>query len=138
MKTYISYFIRISLTFFSFSLFAFSCNKEKEELTPCNKTGKTAVVVVGKAVCGWGAWGNLWLMDRNALLESTADNNKRIWLQPYSIEVGINYVPQEGETIEITYTDAKDDGRYKGVATCMAYSGANRPIHIICIRKQGQ
>jgi hypothetical protein len=93
-----------------------------------SKEGDTVTVKVGEALCGYGAWGSLWLQPINNPSISVQ------WLQPYSLEQGLNYQPQIGETLQITYTNAQLDDRYNSVITCMAYPGTNTPIHILCIK----
>jgi hypothetical protein len=92
------------------------------------KEGKTVTVRVGEAVCGYGAWGGLWLQPINNPSISVQ------WLQPYSLEKGLSYQPKIGETLQITYANAQPDDRYKNVVTCMAYPGSSIPIHILCIK----
>ncbi len=110
----------------------------KEEVQPtlnnCSgKVGKTATLRMGKAVCGVGVWANLWFVNDNSLFLPRNPEDLIMWLQPYSLEKGINYTPKEGETLKITYTEATPDNRYNTVPVCMAYPGRSLPIHILCI-----
>jgi hypothetical protein len=118
----------------------------------------TATLKVGKTLCGVGKWGNLWLKADTTVAHlgqvmtcdtppngSTSPNmpvnspNNPLtadplrWLQPYSVEKGINYVPKEGETVRIVYEVVKNGGTYDNAVTCKAYMGRHIPIHILCI-----
>ncbi len=92
------------------------------------KEGKTIAVRVGSAVCGYGVWGGLWLQPINAPFIATQ------WLQPYSLEKGLSFQPKVGDNLQITYTNAQLDDRYKNLTICMAYPGSSQPIHILCIK----
>jgi hypothetical protein len=122
----------------------FACDK-RHDCVPkpknCSgKTGKTVLVTVNNAVCGYGVWGSLWLSPKDMQvcgnIDSTKQNptNDLFWLQPYSLDAGINYTPQKGEILQITYTEAQVDNRYNNLAICMAYPGKSTPIHILCIQ----
>jgi hypothetical protein len=113
----------------------------------------TATLKVGKTICGVGKWGNLWLeADSTVLLPTMINPNDTMmtimpvdtpnspimaeslrWLQPYSVEKGINYVPKEGETVQIVYEVVKNGSTYDNVVTCKAAMGRHVPIHILCI-----
>jgi|JI71714BRNA_FD_contig_41_3825941_length_1154_multi_1_in_0_out_0_1 hypothetical protein len=91
--------------------------------------GNTITVKVEEAVCGYGVWGGLWLKPVNPKNGNAID-----WLQPYSLENGINFTPKKGETLTITYKEAAKDSRYDGLAICLAFPGKSTPIHILCIQ----
>lgn len=128
------------LKIFTCILFAcsmFACNKDiicdGDQPLPFNcsgKSGKTITVTVGNAICGYGVWGSTWLMPK----DSTKISSEPTWLQPYSLENGLNYTPKNGEILEITYTEAKLDNRYNNIITCLAYPGKSIPVHILCIK----
>lgn len=118
-----------------FACSMFACNKENDCVKPmqsnCSgKSGKTITVTVGNAVCGYGVWGSTWLMPK----DSAKISSEPTWLQPYSLENGLNYTPKSGEILEITYTEAKLDNRYNNIITCLAYPGKSIPVHILCIK----
>ncbi len=119
--------------------------------------GLTATLKVGKTFCGVGKWGNLWLEADSTVANigiigfcgtppydntsnSTPEKPLRPeplrWLQPYSVEKGINYIPKEGETVRIVYEVVQDSKAYttpSQVVTCSAYSGRHIPVNILCI-----
>jgi hypothetical protein len=96
--------------------------------------GETITVKVDEAMCGYGAWGSLWLKPTDDKNKKCENGSHTDWLQPYSIEAGINFTPKKGETISITYRKVAKDNRYDSMAICKAYPGTSTPIHILCVK----
>lgn len=119
------------------ALAAWACGSEEvkpETANNCSgKSGKTVTLKMENAICGVGVWGSLWFENDNSLVLPKNPDDLVRWLQPYSLEKGINYTPKAGEILKITYTEATLDDRYNTVPVCMAYPGKSLPIHILCI-----
>ncbi len=113
--------------------YLFACSKHHDCVPSPSKcgTGKTIIVKVDNAICGNGVWGNLWFLPKDSLSQNP---QSLAWLQPYSLEKGVNYSPKVGDYLQISYQEAKTDNRYDGIINCLAYPGKSTPIHIFCIQ----
>jgi hypothetical protein len=126
---------KIALSLLVMATFA-ACKKEDADPKTSNcsgKLGKTTTVKVDAAICGYGVWGGLWLMPTDS-----RDETDKVWLQPYSLEDGINYTPKKGEILKITYRETQFDDRYNNIVVCLAYPGKSIPIHILCIESDAK
>ena len=107
------------------------CDKDEVKPTDCHKDKeKTAIIEVKMAICGVGFWQNLWFFPIEADI-------KNKWFRPYEVSAEIlrnGFKPEEGQVLEITYSDTKLDGRYDSMISCSAYPGESDPIFINTIK----
>lgn len=136
------FFSWIMLASLSLMLTACPCNDccKKEEVKAneecCNPAEKQrATVLVRPALCGTGAWENLWLTSPK---DSSEFAGVALWLRPFEIAKSIvesGYTPKEGDLLEIIYSSVtKDDGRYNNIASCEAYPGEHQNVCISDLR----